>query len=90
LKLTENSAFLSIGLCTAICLTIGGAAWAVSAKNTALEIQLKTFADRFDRLELAMKEQNANNANERDVRLWIMLLRDRNKGGTLDIPDWVR
>lgn len=90
MNLNGNSVLLPIGLCAAICFTIGGAAWAISAKNTALEIQLKTFADRFDRLESSMKEQNANNANERDVRLWIMLLRDRNKGSALDIPDWVK
>lgn len=90
MKLTENSVLLPIGLCTAICFTIGGAAWTVSAKNTALELQLKAFGERFDRLEQTMKEQNANNANERDVRLWIALLRDRNKGGTIDIPDWVK
>lgn len=58
-----------------------GVSWRLSASYTEI-------GNRLDTIEKKLNEAADKSVTERDLRLWMMLLRDKNK--TLDIPDWVK
>lgn len=58
-------------------------AWRLSAIYTTMDVRL-------GRIEAALADRAAVSVNEHDLRLWLMLLKDRNRDIKLEVPEWVK
>lgn len=80
MKLTQET-LIPIGLAATVVAGVAILSWRISASYVAIETRL-------EQIEKKLNDGAAQNVSERDLRLWMMTLRDKNKA--LDIPEWFR
>lgn len=87
------------GILVAACFLV----WQASALKTSFESRMDamdrrqtdsqaTLQTQIIGIQTSLREASQQNVEVRDMRLWVMMLRDKNKDradGKVDIPDWV-
>lgn len=79
-KFTETT-LLPVSIVSVMLISGITFSWRLSAAYTSLD-------EKVGRIEKSISDGQAQAVTERDLRLWLMLLRDRNK--TIDVPEWVK
>jgi hypothetical protein len=85
--LTEKT-FFPLSIVIIALGAVAGGAWWLSAMYTN-QVSFATQVNaRLERIERQLADSSAQMVTERDMRIWVMALKNQND--TLKIPDWIR
>jgi hypothetical protein len=84
--LTEKT-FFPLGMVTLALGAVAGGAWWLSAMYTNQVTFSAQVNSRLERIERQLSDSSAQMVTERDMRIWVMTLKNQNDG--LKIPDWI-